>query len=222
MRAGFLALVACSEYELDHPLDTGPVADKPVGADEPDTAVDASDSDVPADPSGDDPGEPEPGVPRLPCDDAFDASMPWVSTGLWYSSEAPRDSADRAWFERHFDDTAWSAIGPLPDSDDSASDHDVFYRARFHLDQVEGTTRFKFTGNDGVWLYVNGELVGHWGGDWRGPGCINDQTGGCSVNYVADPVDVTDYLVPGLNVVAVMLTNGPSGYWLDIDSTCDR
>ncbi|MDP6931309.1 MAG: hypothetical protein QGG40_00265 [Myxococcota bacterium] len=80
-------------------------------------------------------------------------------------------------------------------------------------------TELYFVGSDGIWLYVNGTYLGHWGGEWREGGCINVPEG-CSVNYEVAPIDITDYLQAGSNVVAVMLTNGPTGYYLEMDATC--
>lgn len=173
----------------------------------------------------DDPDEPEVRVPLsnetwLPCDDAYSDTMPWKESGLWYGDTQPTDTAGRPWTASAFDDSGWDVLDGLPDAALGTEYHDVFYRAVFSLEAVEGTTEVEFQGNDGVWLYVNETYVGHWGGEWRQGGCINDTTGDCSVNYEVPPIDVTPWLVPGPNLFAVMLTNGPSGYWLDIRATC--
>jgi len=156
---------------------------------------------------------------RLPCNDDYSDTMPWRKSPIWYDAAAPTDLAGLDWLEPAFDDGAWDLLGGLPDEDWSTEDHDVFYRATFWLDEVVGKTDIEFVGNDGVWLYVNGAFVGHWGGEWRAGGCINEPVN-CGLNYDAPPVDVTSFLHAGENVVAVMLTNGPTGYYLEINATC--
>lgn len=154
----------------------------------------------------------------LPCDDSYSENMPWLRTDVWTDAQAPSDTAGLPWYEVDFDDTLWMDLEGLPDEDWSTTDHDLFYRATFWLDSV-GDTEIEFVGNDGVWLYANGSFVGHWGGDWREGGCINEPVN-CGENSFAPPVDVTDFLVEGNNVLAVMLTNGPTGYYLEINATC--
>jgi hypothetical protein len=161
----------------------------------------------------------EPGEVALGCVDDYNATMPWRRSEFWYDADQPKDAAGEDWWADDFDDTAWAPLAHLPDRDPLATDNDVFYRSDFWLDDVVGSTDIQFVGNDGVWLYVNETFVGHWGGEWRQPGCINVASG-CGVNYDAPPADVTDLLQPGHNHIAVMLTNGPQGFLLDIQAGC--
>lgn len=41
-----------------------------------------------------------------------------------------------------------------------------------------------------------------------------------ALNYEAPPTGVAGYLPAGTHTLAVTLTNGPSGYYLDIRATC--
>lgn len=156
----------------------------------------------------------------VPCDETYAASLEWRSTGAWFSDAQPTDGGGDPWYVAGFDDSEWAPVGVMPDGMYGVSDNDVFYRSTFTLGSVVGRTTVRFEGNDGVWLYVNGGFVGHWGSEWREGGCINDSTGECAINTVADPVDVTAWLQPGTNVFAVWLTNGPSTYLLYIEPTC--
>lgn len=155
----------------------------------------------------------------MTCDDSYNATLPWKTSGIWTDVVAPMDDEGRYWYDPEFDDASWSLLGGMPDQQDDIADNDIFYRATFNLDRVVGTTQITFVGNDGVWLYVNGSHVGHWGGGWRQAGCVNVPEG-CGTNYDAPPVDITPWLQAGRNTFAVMLSNGPTGYYLDIQAEC--
>jgi hypothetical protein len=190
-------LVSCSEYDVGQKVPHGPASESSTSS-----------------------TTPLVGLPVLVCNDEYSETMPWVKSPNWYESTQPADADDRMWYESDFDTPSdWLALEGLPDQDLIAEDNDVFYRAEFELTGVVGTTEIEFIGNDGVWLYVNDWFVGHWGGEWREGGCINVDEG-CSINYAAPPTDVTPLLQAGRNVIAVMLTNGPAEYSLDIHATC--
>lgn len=174
-----------------------------------------------ADPVDYDPGVPAEGEAQLTCMTSYDGVMPWRKSELWYGDEPPVDASGALWSDDDFDDSAWEVLAGLPDRGGDTTNHDVFYRSNFWLDAVEGATTINFKGNDGMWLVVNEVLVGHWGGEWREDGCVNVESG-CGVNYDEPPADVTDLFRVGHNHIAVMLTNGPPGYSLDINAHCIR
>lgn len=179
---------------------------------------------VPADPTTD-PTPPgtttEPVVVTLSCTDDWSDTLPWVRSPIWTAAEVPVDADGDHYYDAGFEvPPDWLAVGALPDEDPVPENHDLFYRATFNLDAVVGATDISFIGNDGVWLYANGWFLGHWGSAWRQGGCINVDDGSCTVNTDAPPADLTPFLRAGTNTLAVMLTNGPTGYYLDIDANC--
>ena len=133
----------------------------------------------------------------------------------WYSlkifMEAPfipnNDNSDNEWYEIDFDDIYWSPIY-LPDYNWNCTDCDRFYRGYFKaLDDNLNLNDYylKIKSDDGIWIYINGIYVGHWGGDIHQGGKVNiilpDDIPGDS--YKADPIYITDKLVSGKNVIAI-------------------
>jgi hypothetical protein len=125
-------------------------------------------------------------------------------------SKGLRDQSGRQWFETEFDDVDWEHI-ELPD-DNSFGDevkHARFYRSYFHLRAAAESLSAVFSSDDGIWIYVNGRPLGHWGARENRGGCVNDPLERCGVNGTVQPVPIPqDVLVPGRNVVAVKVNNG--------------
>lgn len=191
-----LALAGCGEYDFARDGDPNDLGDTAIGV-------------------------PHQGEARLTCVTNYDGVMPWLKSPLWYATDPPEDDAGALWSDADFDDTSWEVLAGLPDREVGPTGHDVFYRSNFWLDEVVGVTTVNFRGNDGMWLYVNGSAVGHWGGAWREEGCVN-VANGCGVTSEAPPADITPFLRAGHNHVAVMLTNGPPDYSLDVNAHCIR
>jgi hypothetical protein len=134
-------------------------------------------------------------------------TLSWVASAPWNGAlEGPQDGSGRPWYSPQFDDSGWSAI-TVPDQDSFGAGYDRFYRADFELSSVPAALPVWFASDDGVWVYVNGALAGHWGGAWRGEGCVN-QFELCNSSVSVDPQDIAGFLVPGTNTVAAMVSNG--------------
>ena len=135
-----------------------------------------------------------------------------IGLQIWKTSEpmtqcsgGPIDPLGKYWYEKDFDDSSWQDI-TIPDIDSFSNGNDRFYRAEFFSIPELAKTKIWFQSDDGIWIYVNGDFVGHWGSECGGGCCVN--CAGCGCNEVVAPVDITSYLHEGDNVFAVMVNNG--------------
>ena len=124
------------------------------------------------------------------------AGETWKASPVGEDCAGPIDAGGRFWFEVEFDDSPWTDV-QLPDSSTIPTGQDRYYR--LHYDVAEPiTTEVTLSTDDGAWLYVNGQLVGQWGGDCQGEGGAEGAV-----------VDIGTYLLPGDNLIAVHVHNGP-------------
>jgi hypothetical protein len=126
--------------------------------------------------------------------------------------DGPSDAGGHRWNDPPFDNSTWTIIGARPDNDSFGVDTgDRFYRRRLLLNaaEIDNPIVVSFASDDGLWLYVNGTLVGNWGDEWNGNGeCVNDPTGRCSNNTTAPTLEIPKALLtPGINVLAVRVNN---------------
>ncbi|MDQ3010585.1 MAG: beta galactosidase jelly roll domain-containing protein, partial [Acidobacteriota bacterium] len=147
-------------------------------------------------------------------------NVTWRRSPVWVGDQSgPRDAAGRAWNNPSFDDSQW-AIVVLPDSapSDSPVPNDRYYRAHFNWD-VSSPVRANFSADDGLAIYVNGVLLGSWGG-YRQFGCVNGPPV-CTINTIVSPQTIPASLLrAGDNVIAVDLWNAGLGFSLNV--TLDR
>jgi len=115
----------------------------------------------------------------------------------------PSDTSGRPWYDSSFDDSQWVNL-QLPDTNTIPSGQDRYYRLQYNV-AFTSTTKILLSSDDGSWLYVNGQVVGHWGADCHG---------GARADNVL--VDITAYIHPGNNVIAVHVSNGPGGSLFDL------
>jgi hypothetical protein len=129
----------------------------------------------------------------------------------WKASPAPLTNCDlfdannNFWYETDFDDQNWVNV-TLPNGGWCC---DRYYRTTYYHSANDASVKFDLHSDDGLWLYINGQFFDHWGGECHAPGCVNGS--GCAINDTFSPVDVTSYLLPGANLIAVHVSNGPGG-----------
>ncbi|MBI4515447.1 MAG: beta galactosidase jelly roll domain-containing protein [Deltaproteobacteria bacterium] len=129
----------------------------------------------------------------------------WRASSTTSNCEGPNDGY--AWHQPAFDDSSWTAIG-LPDKGHIPNRQNRFYRGRFSIIKSANAS-ISFDSDDGIWVWVNGAFKGHWGGNCNQGGCVGSSATGCSGPRVY--LDISNDLVPGQNVVAAQVENGPSG-----------
>lgn len=87
--------------------------------------------------------------------------------------------------------------------------HARYYRRRFTLKDPNESLSAVFSSDDGIWVYVNGRFLGHWGAKENQGGCVNDPLGRCGINGTVPPAPISAGLLrEGENVIAVKVNNG--------------
>ncbi|MCP4810757.1 MAG: hypothetical protein GY913_11070 [Proteobacteria bacterium] len=165
---------------------------------------------------GEDAGfEPDPYEPTAGCE-TFDSGWTWAASDALWESDDPADADGVAFYDVDYADALGSIS--LPDAHQVPPGADRAYRAVVPIEAVPGVL-VDIQSDDGLWLWVNGEEVGHWGGDWQTEGCVNDEAN-CLEYVTVDPIDITPYLVDGDNIIAARVSNAIEGSWFDLVPTC--
>ncbi len=129
-------------------------------------------------------------------------SLLWKRSDVWTGDQTgPSDAAGRAWHHPQFEDSEWSSVS-LPDSHFDSTAHDRYYRARFDWDG-SSTLSVYFVSDDGLFIFINGQLLGSWGKGWRQSGCVNPSPGCFNFTTVPTQTIPSAMLQPGSNVIAI-------------------
>ena len=162
----------------------------------------------------------------------LEADVEWRATHSVKSGSDSKDRVLRGWYRPDYDDMRWELV-QLPDDNSfgNKTPYEKFYRSRFVLadpkeavnvallpdapsagagatSQETESVSLVFSSDDGIWIYVNGHLLGHWGGRVKEGGCVNDPFKRCGENGTVPAVPVPEsFLRPGENVVAVKVHN---------------
>lgn len=147
----------------------------------------------------------------------FPTTWAWDASDMIWQTDDPEDDSGLPFWEPQFDGT-FTAI-TVPDAHQVPAGADRAYRTTFELDVVPPRVEVDVQSDDGLWLWVNGAEIGHWGGDWQEEGCVNDEAN-CLEFVEIDPVDITQWLVEGDNLVAARVSNAIEGSWFDLIPAC--
>jgi hypothetical protein len=145
----------------------------------------------------------------------------------WYGSqilkEKPfipdKDNSGNKWYDYTYDDNSWISLNKLPDKEWGCNDCDRYYRGYINLetDDLNNFNYFaKIEADDGIWIYINGNLVGHWGGEMHKGPCVNCHWGS---EVKVEPIFISEKLQSGKNVIAVHVSNGPGDSYFNLDIT---
>jgi hypothetical protein len=140
----------------------------------------------------------------------LEASVEWRASDIVKESKKLRDPGRRYWFAPDFDDRDWEVI-MLPDDNAFGDEikHARYYRSRFSLKDANESVAAVFSSDDGIWIFINGRFLGHWGAKENEGGCVNDPLGRCGVNGTVQPVIIpSEFLRAGENTIAVKVNNG--------------
>jgi hypothetical protein len=202
-----LVLGGCSDQHLvGLPDGERGVVDEPAPAD-PD----------PVDPSVEDPlDEPD---PPASCATWLAPEWRWTGSVPFWGMGDPTDAAGVPFWSREAEPEGWVDVA-LPDAGPIPQGSDRAYRAAVTFDELPpGRLRLSLGSDDGLWLWVNGTFVGHWGGDWQQEGCVNEDAG-CLDSVAVDDQDITDLLVGGENLIAARVSNPVMDAWFEVDAYC--
>lgn len=197
----YLLFIACSDYNFIPEAD----APEPVG-----------DVDAPSD-DWTDTGFDDPTPDTDPDCAQFPQDWTWQASDTIWDEADPTDADGLPFWEPQYADSFTSIA--LPDAHQVPAGADRAYRSTFTLDAVPVAVEVDLQSDDGVWLWVNGALIGHWGGDFQEEGCVNDQAN-CLEFVVIEPVDITEWLSEGDNLVAARVSNAVEGSWFDLVPAC--
>lgn len=143
----------------------------------------------------------------------FISGITWKGIGPLPRRTSPQDGRSSWWFDKEFDDKGWEELTlPIPERSNEKirrwdARQDVLARLHFNFKPGAGKVLLNFESDDGIWIYVNGQSIGHWGGDFDEIGCVNRRCAGGGKEAKVDPVDITSHLAPGPNVIAFRVHN---------------
>ncbi len=198
----------------------------PLGGEEGPAGPAAPDPGGTAPPGADDLGEPPAEEPPPPPPDLGDCGGTGLLEGQWWSSPPfsgvadLADSAGRPFWEMDYEMVDYSTV-VLPVSGSLPSGSDKAFRVEIDLPAVPEAVYVTPQSDDGLWLWVNGQLAGHWGGEWQEEGCVNDQAG-CLISMAVEPIEVTAKLSVGRNVIAARVSNAVDTAYFDLVLGCVR
>lgn len=178
--------------------------------------------DPPDDEEGDGGASGDGGATAIP--DFTDCSDVGLWEDQWWGSmpfdhEAPlTDSSGRAYYSLDYEMRDYSTV-VTPDEGHIPAGSDKAYRVALWLDATGPRIFLDIQSDDGVWIHVNGVEVGHWGGDWQEEGCVNDLAN-CTEYELADPIEITDYLWTGENLLAVRVSNATDNSYMWVSPRC--
>ena len=204
-----LLLTGCNETALKA-LNSDPEAQLPGDGQD-------GDDDDATDPTGDDPADDNIDEPP-PCEDTLGTfTWDWWASPAFGGADDPTDDSGRPFYQPDAYMIGWHTIG-MPYVDIPAG-QDVAFRAHFTVENLPPALLLSMQSDDGIWFWVNGTAVGHWGGAWQEEGCVNENAE-CAETTTVPPQDITDLLVPGENVVAARVSNAVMNAWFEVLTEC--
>lgn len=211
-------LLGCNDYGLRG--ETDDVVLPPDRPDLSDPTPEETPEPTPEETPGDDDGSPtdETPPPPPPCDDTILAEWSWWGSQPFAEEADPVDGAGEPFWSPSFAMSGWSTVS-MPDSGHSPPGTDRAYRTTFEVSSVPPLLLLSMQSDDGMAFWLNGTLVGRWGGLWQEEGCVNDDAN-CATFELVEPVDITPLLVPGTNTAAARVSNPVMNAFFDLYTVC--
>ncbi|MBX7044263.1 MAG: hypothetical protein K1X86_00370 [Ignavibacteria bacterium] len=137
-----------------------------------------------------------------------DLALNWKSSGPYTSSpyEPPIDVNGNSWEKKAYLDDTWTSNISIPDKNWGCSQCDKYYRSSFQVNSGELSSlnfTIKTQTDDGNWVYINDNLLGHYGGNLHQSGCVNMTEWYCASNANVGQLRINELLTEGLNNVSV-------------------
>ncbi len=161
---------------------------------------------------------PEVEQPVPSCAEVSLQLLDWAATAPFVGQTDPMDSQGRAFWEQDFDESGLSSVS-IPDVGNIPAGMDRVYVATLSVSGVPPGVALDLQSDDGLAVWLDGELLGRWGGGWQQEGCVNDQANCVSFDIVA-PIDVTERLLQGDHRVALRVSNPVEGSYASVAVRC--
>lgn len=121
---------------------------------------------------------------------------------------------DISWTNTSYADNGFQDIS-LPNSGWNCNNCYRRYRGTFDLNDLSRTIKAYVESDDGVWLYVNGAFLGHWGASTGQLRCVNHFFG-CELNDSVNDIALTN-LIRGKNVISAVVYDGGGGEFFKLE-----
>jgi hypothetical protein len=194
-----LIAVACSDYELSGKPEEPPVP--------PETTPETTP----------DPPEPDPPEPEPSCADFVPPDWDWRASAPFLGEQDLVDPQGSPFWEPVADRSEFAPV-LLPDMGIPVG-WDRAYVVEFELTELPYNLSLSLQSDDGLWVWLNGQLLGHWGGGWQQEGCVNENAN-CLVTSEVPPVDLTPHLQLGPNVLAARVSNPVLNAYFEVIPLC--
>ncbi len=161
---------------------------------------------------------PTPDPDPVTCEDWDEPDWIWLASPPFSDEADPSDAAGLPFWEPGFVPPDWQTI-ELPDSGTTPQGTDRAYLAVVKFTELPPILHLSLQSDDGLWLWINGEYMGHWGGEWQMEGCVNENAG-CVDSVDVPDLDITELLVEGDNLVAARVSNPLQDNWFEVLPFC--
>ncbi len=195
-----LLAAACSDYQVWNEPDPASDGDADTDSD--------TDTDVEV---------PDTGSRPVTCADIDLTGWSWLASPPLSTISDPVDLAGIPFYWAQFSPDGWTST-VLPDQNTPVG-FDRAFRAQFELPILPPGAVLDLASDDGIWIWLNGAPVGHWGGDFQDEGCVNDNAD-CLLTIPVAPIEITDFLVLGNNTIAGRGSNPVLNSWFEVTARC--
>ncbi|MEZ4238486.1 MAG: hypothetical protein R3F59_20505 [Myxococcota bacterium] len=155
--------------------------------------------------------------PVVTCETFTLPALTWVGSASFTGPDDLVDGAGNVFWDPAADVSSWAPVA-VPDRDIPVG-ADRAYVGTFTLAELPPHLTIDLQSDDGIWLWVNGAEIGHWGGNWQEEGCVNEHAN-CLVTTTVPQVDVTPWLVVGENRLAARVSNPVYDAWFELVLGC--
>ena len=152
-----------------------------------------------------------------PSCEGIDLSWSWLASAPFMEEADPSDASGLLFHDPDFAALGWSAVA-IPDRAIPPGS-DRVYRTQLDLPQIPPLLSVSLQSDDGIWVWVNGVEVAHYGGDWQQEGCVNENAD-CLVTEEIPDLDLTPYLSLGPNLIAARVSNAIENSYFELIPDC--